>query len=95
MMNCALWLEFIHPPPSIVRLRICAELGPYIAPALEAIIVDMEMIRKVLPELRKHLFECSRRSAAVEQFVAVCQLSSRPVIVRYAVFPCVWDDTYV
>jgi hypothetical protein len=93
MMNSVPWLEFFHTFPSVVRLRLCGELGPYVAPALEGIVVDMEtMIRKVLPELRILLFECSRKSASVERFVAARQLFSRPVIVRHALFLCVWND---
>jgi hypothetical protein len=95
MVDSVPWLEFFHTFPSIVRLGICGELGPYIAPALEGIVIDMETIRKVLPELRFLLFECSRKSASVERFVAARQLFSRPVIVRHAASPCVWNDTYV
>ena len=87
------WLDFFHTFPSVARLRICGELGPYVAQALKGIVFDMETIRKLLPELRGLLFECSRKSAAVERFVAARQLLfSRPLIVRHAAFPCVWDD---
>jgi hypothetical protein len=96
MMDSVPWLEFFHTFPSVVPLCICGELGPYIAPALEGVVGDMEMIRKVLPELRILLFECSRKSASAERFIAARQLFSRPVlIVRHAVFPCVWNDTYM
>ena len=95
MKDSVPWLELFHTFPSVVSLRICGELGPYIAPALEGIIVDMETIRKVLPELGILLFECSRKSAPVEQFVAARQLFTRPVIVRHAVFPWVSNDTYM
>lgn len=88
------WLDFFHTFPSVARLRICGELGPYVASALEGIVFDIETIKKVLPELRILLFECSRKSAAVERFVAARQLLfSRPLIVRHAAFPCVWDDS--
>ncbi len=63
--------------------HICGESGPYIAPALEGIVINMETIRKVLPELRVILFECSRKSALFEQFVAARQAimsSSRPAV---------------
>jgi hypothetical protein len=95
MMDSVPWLEFFHTFPSVVSLRICGELGPYIAPALECIVVDQETIRKVLPELGVLLFECSRKSASVERFVAAHQLFSRPVIVRHAVLPWVSNDRYM
>jgi hypothetical protein len=95
MKNSVPWLEFFHTFPSVVSLRICGELSPYIAPALEGIVVDMETIRKVLPELSILLFECSRKSAPVEQFVVARQLFSRPVIVQHAVLPWASNDTYM
>jgi hypothetical protein len=96
MVDTVPWLEFFHTFPSVVvLLRICGELGPYVAPALEGIVVDMETVRKVLPELGILLFECSRKSASVERFVAARQLFSRPVIVRHAVSPWVSNDIYM
>jgi hypothetical protein len=95
MVDTVPWLEFFHTFPSVVVLRICGELGPYVAPALEGIVVDMETVRKVLPELGILLFECSRKSASLERFVAARQLFSRPVIVRHAVSPWVSNDIYM
>lgn len=98
MVGSVPWLDFFHTFPSVARLRICGELGPYVASALEGIAVDVETetIGKVLPELRILLFECSRKSASVERFVAARQLFSLPlVVVRHAAFPCVWDDEYL
>ena len=91
-MESIAWLDFFHSFPSVEMLRISGELGPLIAPALDG--VDKEMIRDVLPELRKLLFECSRNSAPVEHFVAARELSNRPVDVQHALFPCVWDYSY-
>ena len=98
MVGSVPWLDFFHTFPSVARLRICGELGPYVASALEGIAVDVETetIGKVLPELRILLFECSRKSASVERFVAARQLFSLPlVVVRHAAFPCVWNDAYM
>ena len=95
MKDSVPWLEFFNTFPSVLSLRICGELGPYIAPALEGIVVDMETIRKMLPELGILLFECSRKSASVDRFDAARQLFSRPVIVRHAVLPWASNDTYM
>lgn len=84
-MDSIAWLDFFHSFPSVEMLRVSGELGPLVAPALDG---------EVLPELRTLLFECSRKSAPVEHFVAARKLSNRPVDVQHALFPCVWDYAY-
>jgi hypothetical protein len=91
-MDSIAWLDFFHSFPSVEMLRISGELGPHVAPALDG--VDREMTREVLPELRMLWFECSRKSAPIEHFVAARKLSNRPVYVQHALFPCVWDYSY-
>jgi hypothetical protein len=91
-MDPIAWLEFFHSFPSVGMLRISGELGPHVAPALEG--ADEETTREVLPELRMLLFECARKSAPVEHFFSTRKLSSRPVNVQHALFPCVWDYAY-
>ena len=91
-MDSIAWLDFFHSFPSVEMLRISGELGPFVAPALDG--VDREKTREVLPELRMLWFECSRKSAPVEHFVAARELFNRPVDVQHALFPCVWDYRY-
>ena len=91
-MDPIAWLEFFHSFPSVGMLRISGELGPHVAPALEG--VDEETTREVLPELCVLMFECAQKSAPVEHFFATRKLSSRPVNVQHALFPCVWDYAY-
>ena len=93
-MDFVPWLGFFLTRltfPSVVRLRTCGELGPYVAPALEGIVADMETIRKVFLELSILIFQHSRKSIYCRPPLSAFH-SHRPGIVRYAVFPCISND---
>ena len=86
------WVELFRSFTSVETLSISGELCPHVAHALE--VVATEMVAEVLPELRVLHFECSRKSASVEDYVAVRKKFSRPVDVQHVSFPSrgIWDN---
>ena len=76
------WVEFFRSFSSVETLSISGELCQHVAHALEVI-----RAAEVLPELRVLHFECSRKSASVENYVAVREKFDRPVNVQYVSFP--------
>ncbi|KAI0253439.1 hypothetical protein BJV78DRAFT_210097 [Lactifluus subvellereus] len=85
------WLDLFRPFTAVEKLSVSGGLGPQVAVALEE--VAGEMVMEVLPGLHTLHFECSRKSASVEHFVAARHVSGHPVVVRYTLFPFIWDDT--
>jgi len=80
-MDPIVWLELFHSFTSVKMLVISGELGPHIAPALEE--AAKEIDSEMLPELCEVQFECCKKSAPVEDFVAARQKSHRTVTVQY------------
>ena len=76
------WVELFRSFTSVETLSISGELCQHVAHALEVVVVA-----EVLPELRVLHFECSRKSASVENYVAVREKFDRPVHVQYVSFP--------
>jgi len=87
------WVELFRSFASVETLSISGELCPHVAHALEGVATEMVVAAEVLPELRVLHFECSRKSACVENYVAVRKKFSRPVDVQHMSFPSqeVWD----
>jgi hypothetical protein len=85
------WLDLFRPFTAVESLSVSGALGPHIAPALEEASGET-VVEVLLPRLRTLQFECSRKSASVEHFVAARQVSGNPVIVQYTLFPFIWDD---
>ena len=75
------WVDFFRWFTSVETLSISGELCQHVAHALE---LEVVAVAEVLPELRVLDFECSRKSASVENFVAVREKFGRPVNVQYA-----------
>ena len=88
------WVELFRSFTSVETLSISGELCQDVAPALEVVATEMEMVVEVLPELRVLHFECSRKSASVDNYVAVRKKFSRPVDVQHVSFPSreMWDN---
>jgi hypothetical protein len=76
------WVEVFRSFPSVETLSISGELCQHVAHALEVVVAS-----EVLPELRLLHFECSQKSASVENYVAVREKFGRPVNVQYTSFP--------
>ena len=76
------WVEVFRSFTSVETLSISGELCQHVAHALEVVVAS-----EVLPELRLLHFECSRKSASVENYVAVREKFGRPVNVQYMSFP--------
>jgi len=87
------WVELFRSFASVETLSISGELCPHVAHALECVATEMVVVAEVLPELRVLHFECSRKSACVENYVAVRKDFSRPVDVQHTSFPSrgMWD----
>ena len=87
------WVEFFRSFSSVETLSISGELCPHVAHALEVVATDIVVVTEVLPELGVLHFECSRKSAYVENYVAVRKKFVGPVDVRHVSFPSreVWD----
>ena len=75
------WVDFFRWFTSVETLSISGELCQHVAHALEVVVVA-----EVLPELRVLHFECPRKSASVENYVAVREKFGRPVKVQYVSF---------
>jgi hypothetical protein len=82
------WLELFRSFTSVKTLRISGELGPHVAPALEVVATTVTEV--LLPGLSLLHFECSRKSALVENFVEARLKSNLPIDVRHAPFPS-WE----
>ena len=74
------WVDFFRWFTSVETLSISGELCQHVAHALE---LEVVAVAEVLPELRVLDFECSRKSASVENYVAVRETFGRPVNVQY------------
>jgi len=83
------WIELFRSFTSVETLSISGELCPHVAHALDSEVVATEvvMVAEVLPELQVLHFECSRKSASVENYVSVRKKFSRPVDVQHVSFP--------
>jgi len=88
------WVELFRSFTSVETLSISGELCPHVAHALEVVATEMIVVAEVLPELRVLHFECSRKSACVENYVAARKKFSRPVDVQHVLFPSreIWDN---
>jgi hypothetical protein len=89
-MDAIAWLDLFDSFASVERLSISGALGPLVALALED--VAKQTVAEVLPGLRVLRFECSRKYAPVEDFVAARGQSGRPVTVQHTLFSPIWDD---
>jgi len=89
------WLELFHSFTSVETLSISGELCLHVAHALEVVATEMVVAAEVLlPELRGLHFECSRKSASVENYDTVRKKFGRPVDVQHVSFPSpeMWDN---
>jgi len=87
-MDSHAWLELFRSFTSVKTLSISGELGPHVAPALEVVATTVTEV--LLPGLRMLHFECSRKSAPVENFVEARLKSNLPVDVLHRPFPS-WE----
>jgi hypothetical protein len=88
------WVELFRSFTSVETLSISGELCQHVAHALE---LEVFVVTEVLPELHLLHFECSRKSASVENYVAVREKFDRPVNVQYVSFGSfpsrdMWDN---
>ncbi len=88
------WVELFRSFTSVETLSISGELGTHVAHALEVDAAEMIVVVEMLPELRVLHFECSRKSASVENYDTLRKKFSRPVDVQYVPFPSpeMWDN---
>ena len=81
------WLEVLHPFATVKNLYISREFTPRIAPVLKELVG--ETVTEVLPALQTLFLEEPSPSGlvqeAIEQFIAVRRLASRPIVVSH------WD----
>jgi hypothetical protein len=80
-----LWLELLHPFPTVRNLYLCNEFAPRIVRALQELVGVRTT--EVLPNLRTVFLKELRSSGPVEegirQFVAARQVTSRPIAVSH------------
>jgi hypothetical protein len=86
------WVELFHSFTSVETLSISGELCTHVAHALEDEATEMVVVVEVLPELRVLHFECSRKSASVENYDTLRKKFGRPVDVQHVSFPEMWDN---
>jgi hypothetical protein len=88
------WVELFSSFTSVETLSISGELCTHVANALEVVATNMVIVTGMLPELHMLRFECSRKSASVENYDTVRKKFSRSVDVRHEPFPSpeMWDN---
>jgi hypothetical protein len=79
------WLELLRPFTAVKNLYLAEEYAPHIIPALQEVVG--ERVTEVLPALEclflEKLYESGPVQEAIEQLVAVRQLSNHPILISF------------